>query len=1500
MNSRTHLVTALAVIVSALLSQIAAAQTEVINTKSPWRVYWRDGPRLAGANGKYGIPHDKFNGCRNADPPADWTAPEFNDRDWAYRGIEGGRYGGESGQGIPMVCSRGRFGVNDPAKVSSLSLNLAYRGGVIIYVNGKEIGRKNMPAGQVKAETLADDYPEEAFLQPDGKRMPLLRPGEEVPPALQERHKMRTRNLTLAIPAAALRKGVNVLAIQNHRAACYKGTGYNGPDWPTSGLKAIRLTAANPDGLTPNIGTPKGVHVWNVGLTTMVGAEVSEPDPLVELIPIKLQAPLGGEGSGQVIVSADKPLVGLKAVCSDLKGPGGAKIPSSAVRVRYAQRGGKYVRHANPFDALTDKPMADRKLQPVWVTATVPANAKPGKYTGTLALTAPTTQKVPVELTVYGWALPDPKRWKSKASFFQSPENLAKYYEVPLWSDAHFKLIERSLVLQGKLGDKVAHVLGVGAATGNASLGAETMVVYKRDGKKIKPDFTTVERYLKLYLNRMRSYLAAGLLFALPLIAGAQTKSAEAEKKMRTLRAHVETLRKVRDQLRAAIKEPASPARVIEIQLKDAISSRDNWGKQGKIGVVVTLYEGGGKVFALPARDLYSNRIRHMIDASGLIVEQGRISGAMTIHFMSLKEAKVVVTLDAGIEGEAVKGTYRMQTPEVSVSLGWGASPWVSPRDGKVDGTVRIADVTVKLPPTPEVNLMSGTVYHDKYDEARWLDQTSTVLFQEIRALAIARDNDVPFAHAWLMRLLVSPIYPALPNLSKSGKVRGKGKQPTMDDLLDDGMDLDLDAGEEPPTEETAKAPEDNDEKLAEPFTKLVAPILDRVAQRTKLAQAAGARKGGKPMIGSQDAGDPLFGPYYGEGGLEKKGKRANVVPASAGSAGPQLWPWITNWETVGPVPVPYRGLDCTLLPDLVPPFGSDLPGDKSIQPGGKRDSPLDLFPSALAEIQGGTGFVRPATARSFEDHGPQRIKFENGTFYAASELNAEAAGDLWFGVILNDHGKLWLNGLLVWTSPMIKVRTWSQQETYLFKAKVRKGRNELLFRCDNDMGDAFFSLRVCTRGVPGAGAKLAAALAATQKKAGSPAAGIQGWRWDGNGVYPGSGAPLAWEPDKKINILWQARYGDGHATPVIAGGRVFITEHPHHLICLDKMTGKELWRVICDVGKLQTGALKAEAQELRARVDAARAELAKLGPDRDKQIAALVAQGMSQAEAQAKHRALASEDGKYYEFLKRKCGSHQAGWGTIVGDAYGTPLTDGKSIWFKSNTGAIGCYDLDGNEKWLADHRLSAGTCAAAGSPLLVGDPLAAPLRAKTWRPAGFPNPKPRDLPKLMKAAERGNLVLRRRAVDAIGELGTAASSAVPLLGRLLDDPDDLLAFAAARALAAMPKNAAVLLPDIVKRIEGTDRRQRKMGLIAFRAVSRHAKGSYMPVIRVLGANPNAKDPRDRDERGWAMDALRSAGAAAAPDLARILTMDRDHLPGMGRVLVGNARAPCRSHSTT
>lgn len=69
------------------------------------------------------------------------------------------------------------------------------------------------------------------------------------------------------------------------------------------------------------------------------------------------------------------------------------------------------------------------------------------------------------------------------------------------------------------------------------------------------------------------------------------------------------------------------------------------------------------------------------------------------------------------------------------------------------------------------------------------------------------------------------------------------------------------------------------------------------------------------------------------------------------------------------------------------------------------------------------------------------------------------------------------------------------------------------------------------------------------------------GWRGDGTGRYPGADPPTRWDIDEGTHILWNTRIGKGQSSPVIVGGRVFVTAEPDLLICLARDSGKVLWR---------------------------------------------------------------------------------------------------------------------------------------------------------------------------------------------------------------------------------------------------------------------------------------------------------------------------------------------------
>ena len=125
-------------------------------------------------------------------------------------------------------------------------------------------------------------------------------------------------------------------------------------------------------------------------------------------------------------------------------------------------------------------------------------DAAPGEYRGELSVSAAggAAARVPVELRVADWALPEPRDFRTFVSLYQSPETVAMQYGVELWSEPHWKLLERSWELLGRAGNKVAIV----HAVEQTQFGNERSTIHwirKPDGS-YDWDFSAFDRYLGL------------------------------------------------------------------------------------------------------------------------------------------------------------------------------------------------------------------------------------------------------------------------------------------------------------------------------------------------------------------------------------------------------------------------------------------------------------------------------------------------------------------------------------------------------------------------------------------------------------------------------------------------------------------------------------------------------------------------------------------------------------------------------------------------------------------------------------------------------------------------------------------------------------------------------------------------------------------------------------------------------------------------------------------
>lgn len=462
----------------------------------------------------------------SASPAAHWSAPEFDDSEWVR--IRGPASVQHNGLDWNRVYLRGSFVVTDPAQVRALRLRVRYHGGVRLLVNGTELARAHLPAGEMRSDTLAERYPEEAYLRPDG-RLYGAKDGQDK--ALVERLLARERALPAAdtdglpVPANLLRKGLNVLAVECH-AAPVSLLAYDAPSadaspdravWPHAGVIAARLDCAATDALVPNTGPAPGISIGNVSPCATLSVWDYVPLGATQR-PVRLVGAANGIFSGRVILSSAETISGLKAMASDLVQVGGQRrIPASAVWIRWAEVAtpDKVWGRANGFDRLLADPPAAVKpsaagpggalpaaVVPVWITVRVPAAAAPGDYAGSVAIAARGSEAfsftVPLQIRIHAWKVPDPPDFTIVNNMLQSPDSVAQYYQVPLWSDKHFALLGKSLDVLHQVGSRVCNLNLIAGMHGYGN--RESMVKWvKQDDGTFAYDFTVAEKYMDVY-----------------------------------------------------------------------------------------------------------------------------------------------------------------------------------------------------------------------------------------------------------------------------------------------------------------------------------------------------------------------------------------------------------------------------------------------------------------------------------------------------------------------------------------------------------------------------------------------------------------------------------------------------------------------------------------------------------------------------------------------------------------------------------------------------------------------------------------------------------------------------------------------------------------------------------------------------------------------------------------------------------------------------------------
>ncbi|MFT5108147.1 MAG: outer membrane protein assembly factor BamB [Pseudoalteromonas tetraodonis] len=152
-------------------------------------------------------------------------------------------------------------------------------------------------------------------------------------------------------------------------------------------------------------------------------------------------------------------------------------------------------------------------------------------------------------------------------------------------------------------------------------------------------------------------------------------------------------------------------------------------------------------------------------------------------------------------------------------------------------------------------------------------------------------------------------------------------------------------------------------------------------------------------------------------------------------------------------------------------------------------------------------------------------------------------------------------------------------------------------------------------------------------------------WRFDGAGRYPNIQPPTEWRSDK--NVLWKTPVkAGGYSSPIVAGGKVFVTAEMGSLICLDLADGQILW-------------------------------------EKD-----LFGEGSKDIPANLSKQ------------LLRGCGGESK-------ESTPTPTSNGKLVFYINAMGLCACYDLEGKQKWIRIIETAEDEEFFSASPIFVGDKI-------------------------------------------------------------------------------------------------------------------------------------------------------------------------------------------------
>ena len=257
-----------------------------------------------------------------------------------------------------------------------------------------------------------------------------------------------------------------------------------------------------PDGKDPQ-GRPAATleagakpHLTPVSARQRFGRDALSRIPIPKRFTLGFRGWRGERVSEQILIECPAGFTELRLDPCTLRTADGREIPVRLDLVRYTVGAGVLFADILDGDA---QPSLKGVVRPLVLTVDIPADVAPGEATGTLSLRVNGTPlSAPVALTIDPETLPPPREWKCHLDIWQHPDAVARWHDVPLWSDAHFALLRPYMERLADAGQKTITATLIDEAWDRQTydaFGPMVRVTKRKDGSWAY-DFSVFDRWV--------------------------------------------------------------------------------------------------------------------------------------------------------------------------------------------------------------------------------------------------------------------------------------------------------------------------------------------------------------------------------------------------------------------------------------------------------------------------------------------------------------------------------------------------------------------------------------------------------------------------------------------------------------------------------------------------------------------------------------------------------------------------------------------------------------------------------------------------------------------------------------------------------------------------------------------------------------------------------------------------------------------------------------------